>query len=187
MKNYTFIAFVVLALIQLFVPLKMILDKEDVLHSGQAFKFKTAPVDPNDPFRGKYIHLRFEASRFPVSNPDVWTMDQEVFVHLTTDAAGFAHVLDVTADPPSSSEPYLKARINNIAPDMLFLEYPFERYYMEESKAYDAEQLYRGSLSDTLQTTYALVRIKEGDAVLEEVMVNGVPIREAVQNGNVKH
>ena len=179
MKNYTLIAFVVLALVQLFVPLKMILDKEDVLRTGQVFKFKTAPVDPNDPFRGKYITLRFEASRFPVSDPDAWTVNQEVFVHLTTDAEGFAQVVDVTTE--RSSQAFLKARINSIAPDALFLTFPFDRYYMEETKAYDAEQLYRESLSDTLQTTYALVRIKDGDAVLEDVMVDKVPIREAVK------
>ena len=181
MKNYTLIAFILLALIQLFVPLKMILDKEDVLHTGQVFKFKTAPVDPNDPFRGKYINLRFEASQFPIRNPDAWTMNQEVFVQLTTDADDFARVLDVTSEPPSSSAPYLKARISHVAPDALFLEYPFDRYYMEESKAYDAEQLYRESLSDTLQTTYALVRIKEGEGVLEDVMIDGVPIRDLVK------
>ena len=182
MKNYTLIAFVVLALIQLFVPLKMILDKEDVLHTGEVFKFKTAPVDPTDPFRGKYINLRFEASQYPINQPDAWTKNQEVFVQLTTDADGFAQVLDVTPEPPSSSTPYLKARISRVAPDALFLEYPFDRYYMEETKAYDAEQLYRESLSDTLQTTYALVHIKEGEAVLEDVMVDGVPIREVVKS-----
>jgi hypothetical protein len=130
MKNYTLIAFIVLALIQLLVPMKMILDKEDVLHTGQVFKFKTAPVDPNDPFRGKYINLRFEASQFPVSHPDAWTINQEVYVHLTTDADGFSQVSDVTNEP-SPSLPYLKARIGSIAPDALFLEFPFDRYYME--------------------------------------------------------
>ena len=182
MKNYTLIAFVVLAVVQLFVPLKMILNREDVLDTGQVFKFKTAPIDPNDPFRGKYINLLFEASRFPVSDPDAWAMNQDVFVQLTTDADGFAQVLDVTPGSPSSSAPYLKARISSISPDMLFLEYPFNRYYMEETKAYEAEQLYRETLQDTLQTTYALVRIKEGDAVLEDVMIDDVPIREMVIN-----
>ncbi len=181
MKNYTIIAFVVLALVQLFVPLKMILDREDVLELGQAFKFKTAPVDPNDPFRGKYINLRFEANQFPITQTDEWIMNQEVFVHLATNAEGYAQIEDVTKTPPETSVPYVQARISSIAPNVLFLEYPFDRYYMEESKAYDAEQLYRESLSDTLNTTYALVHIKEGEAVLADVMVNETPIKEAVK------
>lgn len=182
MKNYTLIAFVVLAVVQLFVPLKMILDREDVLDTGQLFKFKTAPVDPNDPFRGKYINLRFEASRFPITNPDAWAMNQEVFVQLTTDADGFVQVFNVTTVAPSSSVSYLKARISTITSDTLFLEYPFNRYYMEETKAYEAEQLYQKSLSDTSQIIYALVRIKEGNAVLEDVMVDGIPIKEVVKS-----
>ena len=179
MKNYTIIAFVVLALVQLFVPLKMILDREEVLANGEVYKFKTAPVDPNDPFRGKYINLSFEASQFPVTVADAWTINQEVFVQLATDADGFAQVLDVTNEPPSST-PFVEAKIRSISPDVLFLEYPFERYYMEETKAYEAEQRYRETLLDSLQTTYALVRIKEGKAVLEAVMLNGVPIQEII-------
>lgn len=181
MKNYTLIAFVLLALIQLFVPLKMILDKEDILNTGQAFRFKTAPVDPNDPFRGKYISLRFEASQFPVSQSGSWTTQQEVFAQLSTDEDGFAQIIDVSQQPPADSKPYLKTKIQRIAPDALFLEFPFERFYMEESKAMAAEMLYRKSLSDSLQSAYALVRIKDGDAVLEDVVLNGVSISEAVE------
>jgi hypothetical protein len=47
--------------------------------------------------------------------------------------------------------------------------------------------LYQEALSDTLQTIYALVRIKEGKAVLEDVMVDGVPIREVVKREKSRH
>ena len=55
------ILLLLLVCLQLFVPAKMIYDHEAILNKGKVFKFKTAPVDPSDPIRGKYITLQFEA------------------------------------------------------------------------------------------------------------------------------
>ena len=52
---YIFILFIIVVCAQLFVPSQMIFQQEDVLKTGTAFKFKTQPVDPSDPFKGKYI------------------------------------------------------------------------------------------------------------------------------------
>ncbi|HMB62545.1 MAG TPA: hypothetical protein VKN36_05700, partial [Eudoraea sp.] len=60
-------------------------------------------------------------------------------------------------------------------------DYPFDRFYMEESKANEAELTYRQSQRDTSKITYALVRIKNGEAVLKDVMIDGISIRELVK------
>ena len=52
---------------------------------------------------------------------------------------------------------------------------------MEESKAYKAEQEYRESQQDTTKTTYALISIKNGDAVLKDVFIDKIAIRELVK------
>ena len=57
---YIFIIFIVVGLVQLFVPANMILNEETILKSGTVYKFKTRPVDPNDPFKGKYINLNYQ-------------------------------------------------------------------------------------------------------------------------------
>jgi hypothetical protein len=52
---------------------------------------------------------------------------------------------------------------------------------MEETKAPMAERAYRERVNrrgQTNQTTYAVVRIKSGEAVLENVYVDGKPIRQ---------
>ncbi|MBA4241981.1 MAG: GDYXXLXY protein, partial [Sphingobacteriaceae bacterium] len=49
-KKLLLVTFCVVALIQLYVPAKMIFDSEDILTTGKEFKFKTEPIDPNDPF-----------------------------------------------------------------------------------------------------------------------------------------
>ena len=40
--------FVLLALVQLYVPARMILQQEAILRTGRTYQFKTAPIDPSD-------------------------------------------------------------------------------------------------------------------------------------------
>ncbi len=61
------------------------------------------------------------------------------------------------------------------------LEFPFTKFYMEETKAADAEKLYWETLRDNSKTIYALVYIKDGDAVLKDVCIDGVSIKELVK------
>lgn len=59
-RNLLLALLVVLAAAQLAVPASMIVQRETVLTQGRVYKFKTAPVDPVDAFRGRYVALRFE-------------------------------------------------------------------------------------------------------------------------------
>ena len=182
-KKIILIAFILLALMQLYVPAKMIVGRAIVLSSGKEFKFKIAPIDPSDPFRGKYISLNFNENSVAIQNKGNWVNGETVFVLLTTDSNGFAKIRSVSKVRPLVSQNFLKAKVNYIAYDgsKLFIEYPFDRFYMEESKAYDAELTYNRTLRDTSQVTYALVNIKNGESILKDVMINGIPIKEIVK------
>lgn len=76
--------------------------------------------------------------------------------------------------------------VNEDGTNKLTIYYPFDRYYMEESKAYDAELVYTKSLQDTTQVTYALVSIKDGDAVLKDVLIDEISIKEIVKEKQKK-
>ncbi len=59
MKNKILIAaFFCVALLQIYTPVSMIIARESTLKEGVLFRFKTAPVDPYDAFRGRYVALR---------------------------------------------------------------------------------------------------------------------------------
>src|SRR5438067_7585866 len=112
MKKVILIVFVVVAVAQLVVPVKMILGKETIISTGKEYKFRTAPVDPYDPFRGKYITLNFDANHFEVSDDDFWKTDEDVYVILTKDSAGFAEIMDLTKQARLHSETdYVKSKI----------------------------------------------------------------------------
>ena len=184
LKKISIIGFILTCIAQLFIPAKMIMDQEDILNSGTEYKFRTRPVDPNDPFRGKYITLDYQDNTFPINDRDNWRYREEVFVQLTTDGEGFAQIKNVTKSVPNSAE-YLKATIQyvNAKNDAyeLVIDYPFDRYYMEESKAKPAEDAYRNANRDTAQIAYALVYVKNGGAVLEDVVLDGVSIKNIVE------
>lgn len=183
-KNIILAFFIIVALVQLYFPAKMIWDNEDILTNGVEYKFKTRPIDPKDPFRGKYINLDFDENSITINNKDDWTDGQKIFVLLSKDEEGYAKISSVSNQKPNDNIDFVKAKVyyvNNTSPPSLIVEYPFNRYYMEESKAYNAELLHRDSSRDTINTTYALVRIKEGNPVLKDVLINEVSIKEAVK------
>lgn len=178
-------AFFIMALAQLYVPANMIFNKESVISKGNEFRFKTAPVDPTDPFRGKYIVLSFEANAIQVTNADGWYEGDPIYVNLGTNDKGFAEILSVSKEQPEENEDFVRASIGFIMNDSLrnlTVQYPFDRFYMEESKAYDAEQAYMESTLDSTQVTYALVKVKHGDAVVTDVIINGISVKEAAKN-----
>ena len=66
---------------------------------------------------------------------------------------------------------------------MVHFDLDFDRYYMDEYKAKPAEDLYRKNnrRNDSLNTTYALVAIKDGEAVLKDVLINEKSIKDHIE------
>ncbi len=183
MKKTLLITFIVVALIELAVPIKMILGKENILSTGKEYRFRTAPVDPYDPFRGKYITLSFDANNFDVNNEEFWHQDDDVYVLLGKDEKGFAKIIDISKQEPLNTKfDYVKAKIQYAYGDRVTIDYTFNKFFMEESKAPNAESVYRETARDTSQTAYALVSVKEGDAVLKDVIINGTSISKLTGN-----
>ena len=195
-KKWALIALAVLCVVQLGIAGKMVFYKEKTIESGKEFHFLTAPVDPADPFRGKYITLDFEADWFDAGpawkgeEGKDWDEMTECYVLLGTDKEGFAEILDVVPNEPENKEtPYVKAKFRGTLfwdeekPGRIQIEYPFERFYMEEAKAPEAENLYRefnsrGMRRNDPTLTYAVVFIYEGDAVMTDVRIGETSIRE---------
>lgn len=186
-KNKVLIVFILVSLVQLFIPAKMIFDREDVLATGKEFKFRTQPIDPNDPFRGKFVSLQFSENSILIQNQIDWLNNETVFVLLTISKDGFAKIKSVSKIKPLETVDFVKAKVDyiqNSDSTWLFIEYPFTRFYMEESKAPMAEIVYNETVLDTNIITYGLVSIKDGVAVLKDVLINETSIQEIVKKRN---
>lgn len=173
------ILFSVLALVQLAVPFQMIFHRQDILDSGKIWRFRTAPVDPNDPFRGKYVYLNYDHTNFTVKSKDRWKSGQMVFANLTTDEKGYAKVVSIASHKPNNPD-YVKAKIDyvfGLNKPTLAISYPFDRFYVNEYKAEKAEQIYNESSQDVKKEAYAIVLLKEGEGVISDVMVDNISIK----------
>jgi uncharacterized membrane-anchored protein len=181
-KQYYVLFFAILVLAQLGIAGRMVMQQEQIIQKGKQFLFKAAPIDPNDPFRGKYITLDFEAEQYETTDPQVWSASEEVFVLLRTDPDGFAEVKALQQTPPTDDIPYFKAQIDYFYPqdstNLINLDFPFDRYYMEESKAPEAEQIYREAFREAKNDIFAVVFISRGKSVLEDVKIGGQSIKD---------
>lgn len=188
MKPKLLIAFIVVAIAQLFIPAKMVYDNHITETEGTTYKFKAEPVDPADPFRGRYITLNFEADNFATAHFED-EYNREIFALLGKDAQGFARIKGVQYDRPAKGD-YITARVWHYSryDKTLHLKLSFERYYMEESKAPEAEKLYNQYVGDSNNTlpAYGEVAVKDGNAVLKAVIINGMPVEEYVRQHEKK-
>jgi len=191
MKKLILPAFALMVLAQWIVPAKMIFDSEAILTSGTIYKFRTEPIDPSDPFRGKYVTLRFSAEQFQTDTVYKYINDQEVYAVLGLDSAGYATVVNLYPDYPINQDNnILTASIGYVyihdGTQMIDLNFSFNRFYVEESKASSAERVYWDAQRDSAQVAYAVVKIQSGQGIIDNVMINDRPLLEIVQELNEK-
>jgi len=61
---------------------------------------------------------------------------------------------------------------------LVFIEYPLDRYYINEKMAGPIEEFIFENQSDSTRINYAVVRVRSGRALLEEVYIDDVPVSE---------
>jgi uncharacterized membrane-anchored protein len=174
--------FGLMAAAQWFVPWWGIRQHEQVLRLGIPLCFRTAPVDPHDPFRGEYVILRFVLEDEVVANPAdaPWEDGEEAFV-LLGNAGGEATVQGVQRTRPNGAVPYIVCTMNVWSRmeegDSLFsearIDLPFDRFYLQQGKGPRTEALLdqRSTEEDPELPAYASVRVLEGLAVIEDLIV----------------
>ena len=185
MKNLMLTGFLILALVQWILPGQMIWQREKILKTGKVFKFETEPVDPVHPFKGKYIALNFKENQWLEPSSKTYEYGQDIYVLIKSNDSGFAKIIGISSREPSKDSDYIKATISYTTTDSarttVHISFPFEEFYMDEYKAPKAEAIYNESAIDSTQKTYALIKVKNGNAVIEDVFINDTPIRNLIK------
>ncbi|HQP91636.1 MAG TPA: GDYXXLXY domain-containing protein [Candidatus Omnitrophota bacterium] len=171
------------------IPLSIIKERELILKEGEQYMFKTAPIDPYDAFRGRYISLRLKEDRIPLSPAALKLgMNKNIYVQFKKDPDGFAKISQVSTQRPNTDN-YVKAVTGYMNRKELMINFPFQRYYMEENKAQRAEKIYHISSSRTKKNekpAYIIVKVRKGQAVIEGLYVDGVKIEELAKKESNK-
>ncbi len=169
--------FALVALVQISVPAWMIWNRHHTLRDGRLWKFKAAPIDPNDPFRGRYVSLRFAAEEFPQSEKLALTVSKNVYVRLTSDADGFAQIESVSEQRLSGND-VVRADNASHYEGKQHVTLPFDQYLLDETVAPEADRAYAENSRRGVDNAYVTVRVLDGDAALEQLFIGGMPLRD---------
>jgi len=182
MKNkYLVVVLALVAIAQLYIPATIIFKSEAILKNGSKYLFKTAPIDPTDAFRGKYVQLTFEQNEIKQTGKKWERANKDAYVEIVNDSAGFAKVTNIYSDKPKAGDFVKVITRLSFSDTLVNYELPFNRFYLEEGIAERAEELYRKHNIRGKQDSYAVVRVKSGAAVIEDLWIGGKPIKESLK------
>ena len=148
--------FLALCMAQLAIPLSMAYRYERTLREGAVYRFHTEPVDPVDAFRGRYVAIRLRLTLpTDLAGTRAW-FGAEVYATLAEDAEGYAIVRNRSRERPARGN-WLEGSLQEDVYDTsvqpprrlgVRIELPFDRYYMEESKAPEADRLWSDGMRE---------------------------------------
>jgi hypothetical protein len=200
------------ALLQVGLVLSMILRHERTLEQGTPVRFAAAPYDPVAPFKGRYVQLRLDAGNF--RGDAAIAQGQPIYAVLDVDAEGFATINRLQTEKPGSDVRYITVKewhayFGSCFPEEemttvslpakneqtaipYYLTLPFDRYYMNEKAAPEAEKAFQKATQRRLDANsnrippdpkknYVIVRLLDGDAVAESLVIDGKPVEELLR------
>ena len=189
MKTLRVIIFLVVALVQLTVPASAIWKHEQTLRHGRVWKLKTAPVDPEDAVRGRYIALRFAAEEVPheLALPkDSYSLSGKIlYAVLKEGEDGFAQI-DRVSETSIRGDNVINVSPGGWRQDRAYLVFPFNRFWVSEANAPAAEKAYLENSRRGKENAYVTVRVRDGDAALEQLYIDNHPLSEYLSARGLK-
>jgi uncharacterized membrane-anchored protein len=181
-KSFKWLFLILVCIIQLYVILAVIVSHEKTLKLGKQYKFKCAPIDPYDPFRGRYVSLNIEDGTVEVLTKKKFQKGEKVYAVLQGSKDGYTSISEIVRTKPKHENYFItkiKYKVWSVQPDLekkhekILIELPFDRYYMEEDMAPKAERLYLRHVKSEKKGAYITVRIRNGKVVLEDLFIDG--------------
>ena len=174
-----------MSLAQLFVPIKMIFDNEDVLSNGVRYQLKIAKLNPDKAIYGDFIRLKFEYNSI-LTDKDDWQQSEAAYVQLVVREDAFAEISSIHRQIPDQTQDYVYVKIYDIekldAADKLIIEYPSINYYIEEIGSKERKKNIIIQFFNDTSDAKAIVFVKEGKLILKEILIDDIPLKEKILN-----
>jgi len=182
-KQVLLVVFIIMSLVQLFIPVKMVLDNEDVLADGVRYQLKIAKLNPETAIYGDFIRLKFDHN-FIYADKDIWQAGEPAYVQLAVREDSFAEISSIQKAMLSETKDYVYVKIYDIeksdTADKLLIEYPGINYFIKEmGRQEQKKKIVTQFFNDTVNAK-AIVFVKEGNLLLKEILIDEVPLRERI-------
>jgi len=172
------LAFGLFALIILIIPLYLILNSEDVLENGHRHKIRLQGYDPFDPFRGKFLRLRYD-DLIPCN--ESLKAGDESYVLLEKDSLGYSYFATAETVKPDHDD-YILAEMLDVGGGYGRIKIDnLTKYFINEDKAYEAERLVLDFTRERPDDIYVAIRVLDGEARLEDIFVEETPLLEYLE------
>lgn len=182
MNKVLFILLVLLFVLQWVIPGKMIYQSERVLDYGNPLKFRIEALDPYDPFRGKYVTINFADEKLELRESNAYDLSgEQLYITFQEDASGYS-IPDKASKEEPDHKPYIKATVRAIDSSSVRIDYPLDRYYMNEYKAPEADRLMANIDDEISREAWIILRIEGDIHVIESVFIDGQSIEDLTRN-----
>jgi uncharacterized membrane-anchored protein len=178
MKSLPLVLFALTVLAQWAVPLAAVRQHERVLTEGELIRLKCTAPDPYDPLRGRYLAVRPEISEAP-ADKELMSHRGPAYALLDVGADGLATVSRIERERPASGR-FVRVHVRWASGATVRFEWPFDRYYLNEKLAPEADRWLAESLRSA-KGVLAEVRVLNGRAVLADLTLDGKSFREHLQ------
>ena len=163
METKKIILYIIVLCCLFLLPICMVIVNTDTLKDGNEFLFKVGAFDPYDFLRGNYLDISFLEDEAKGKVDSVLEYGDKCFAKIEKNNDGFAYFSDLTVKKPKDTSDYYET----VMYYSTRIETP-TRYYMNENKSLDAEEIYR----ENIENTYIKVRVKNGKMVIIGVYVD---------------
>lgn len=195
-KNLLWILFALAVSTQLGILIHMIVGAESTLSHGKIVRFRCAPVDPYDSFRGRYVELSVEAFNQDSSHDETLAAikadthsGETIYALLDIDDSNYAFVQEYQAEAPKDSHSlWLKVRLMDSWNE---IDHPLSRYYLNEEIAESAQRALNSAISrrffmqesdsEPAPAPWIEVSIHKGRGVIRELYIEGLPLEEYLE------
>ncbi|MCG8578174.1 MAG: GDYXXLXY domain-containing protein [Flavobacteriales bacterium] len=172
------VAFGLFILVILGIPLFLMIKSEDVLNNGIQHKIQLRGYDPFDPFRGKYIRLNYD--NFVKADPTLEVGDIG-YVALKKGEDGFSTFDYMHSQPPEGNDYFESIVLSIYDSTASFRTDNISKYFINENKAQEAENVVIDYRRDRPEDIYVAVRVLDGEIRLEDIFVEETPLLDFLE------
>lgn len=192
-KKLLLALFLLTLVVGLYYPAAKIIRFEFPLTPPAVVRFNVALYDPYDPFRGRYVAIRARRGQVTVArNADgkrPFDLSSRLYAVIEQDENGRANVVDLVKKQQAGkinlrldrySVYFASGEKDDADYDTYNISLPFERFYMNEKLAPEAERVFmqitRGGAGDRCQIVVKIY--KDGSYAINGMEIDGMPIHE---------
>ncbi len=180
MKRWMWIAFAVAVLAQWALPLTQIWNHEKVLAKGTLVKMRCMAPDPYDPLRGRYLRVSLQPQEVALPEGEKFVAGSSIYVQLVAGTDGVS-TIGRAAAVPSRDGVWAKVRIRYSYGDTAHIDWPIDRFYVNEVIAPTADDWMSENLRNREASILAEMRVLDGQMVLVDLSVDGRSFRDILR------